>query len=378
MKKHMKIASVFLLGFTLALSACTLAVDTDQDKGTDSEPTAELSQCGADAAEAISRWTEPVDLVVPSHEVDMASIAGEEIHLILTLTNQFSQAVSDGFTKAAERAGLKPVIYDGKGTVSEWNNGLNSAISRDAAGIVLWGIPPELVSDGVAKAQEAGIPIIDSFNGSVDDPLQDGIDAHVDINAVEWGEALGNYFLSASDCNAHVGMVWPPSFGGLDKIANAAISVIETCENCSVTTAEMDVANLATTLPEQTRTMLTANPDINFFTPLFDSAVIYSAPVVEQFDGVTMASHDGVDTSLDMVRSGGPQTMDMSYPPNEYIGWMYVSLLGSLATGLGVDEDLLRVPERMVTSENIPATNEEIWTSFEGYEDSFALAWGVE
>lgn len=379
MRKPILTVGALVVGMSLLLTACTSAIESENaGGGQSSTPTSPASsQCAIDASAEVERWTAPVDKVVPSHKVDMASIEGKEVHLLLTVTNQFSGAVGDGFKKAAERAGLVPVVFDGKGTVSEWNKGLDLAVSRKPAGIVLWGIPPELVSKGVADAMKAGIPVIDSVNGSVTDPLQEGIAAHVDVDAAEWGEALANYMLSASDCNAHVGIVWPPSFGGLDKIANSTIATLEEkCEECTVQTAQMDVANLATTLPEQTRTMLTANPDMNFFTPLFDSAVTYAAPVVEGFEGVRIASHDGVETSLAMVRAGGPQTMDMTYPPNEYLGWMYVSLLGSLATGKGVDEALLRIPERMVTSETIPDTDEEIWESFKGYQDSFASAWG--
>lgn len=359
------------LGIALTLSACSSAAEGEKTARVEA-----TSQCAKDAVKAVEQWTAPVDMVVPSHEVEMDAIAGQEVHLILTLTNQFAGSVADGFTKAAKAAGLKPVVFDGKGTVSEWNKGFNGAIARDPAGIVLWGIPPEMVSEGVEKAKKAGIPVIDSLNGSLSDPLQDGIAAHVDINAEEWGEALANWMLAESDCAAKVGMVWPPSFGGLNKIAESVQAALAECEECEVVTADMDVANMATTLPEQARTMLTANPDLNFFTPLFDSAVTYAAPTVQQFKGVQIPSHDGIETSLKMVRDGGPQTMDMAYPPNEFIGWMYVSLLGSLATGQGVDEALLRVPERLVTTDNVPATDAEIWSTFDGYEAAFAQAWG--
>lgn len=371
MKNRVYRGAAAVLGLTLTLSACSSASENEKV-----DRVAAVSQCAKDASAAVAEWTAPVDLVVPSHQVDMAAIEGQEIHLILTLTNQFAGAVADGFKKAAQAAGLKPVVFDGKGTVSEWNKGFNGAIARDPAGIVLWGVPPEMVSEGVAKAKKAGIPVIDTLNGSLSDPLQDGIAAHVDINAEEWGQALAQWMLSESDCKAQVGLVWPPSFGGLNKIAESVQSTLADCEECKVVTADMDVANMATTLPEQTRTMLTANPDLNFFTPLFDSAVTYVAPTVQQFKGVQIPSHDGIDTSLKMVRDGGPQTMDMSYPPNEYIGWMYVSLIGSLATGQGVDDALLRIPERMVTTENIPDTDAEIWASFDGYEDAFTQAWG--
>jgi ABC-type sugar transport system substrate-binding protein len=139
----------------------------------------------------------------------------------------------------------------------------------------------------------------------------------------------------------------------------------------------MDVATLATSLPEQTRTMLTANPDLNFFTPLFDGAATFVAPAVEEFPGVQIGSHDGVPTSLDMVRAGGPQTMDMTYPPNEYLGWALLSILGGLSQGLEVDQALLQIPERLVTTETIPATNEEIWPAYADFAPAFLEAWGI-
>lgn len=371
MKKSATLLGTSVAALALVVTGCSSAAETDAVERVEAK-----SDCAKQARAAVEKWTAPVDMLVPSKQVDMAQLAGQEVHLILTLTNQFAGSVSKGFEAAAKRAGLKPVVFDGRGTVAEWNKGLNNAVSRKPAGIVLWGVPPEMVSEGVAKAKQAGIPVIDTLNGSVSDPLQDGIAAHVDVDAQAWGEALGDWFLSESDCKAHVGIVWPKSFGGLNKIAEATIAKLDECDECSVKTGEMDVANMATTLPEQARTMLTANPEMNFFTPLFDSAVTYVAPVIQQNNKVQIGSHDGIDTSLDLVRKGGPQTMDMTYPPNEYLGWMYVSLLGGLATGGGVDDALLRIPERMVTTDTIPQTNDEIWASFDGYQDAFARTWG--
>jgi hypothetical protein len=70
--------------------------------------------------------------------------------------------------------------------------------------------------------------------------------------------------------------------------------------------------------------------------------------------------------------------MDMTYPPSEYLGWALLSILGGLSQGLEPDAALLRIPERMVTSENIPATNEEIWPAYADFEPVFLEAWGIK
>lgn len=360
----------------------TNPVDTSTSNPTDttttvgSDPTA---QCVADASAFIEPWTAEQELQEPTQQIDVSTLAGQSYWLLLTVTNQFSGAIADGYRAAAEAAGVEAVVFDGKGTVTEWARGLDQAISQGAAGIVLWGIPPELVDAGVQKAKAAGIPVIDSVNGSVDDELQDGISAHVDVNAYEWGAVLANWMLAESECNANVGVVWPPAFGGLDKIANATKDELASkCPECKFVAAEMDVANLATTLGGQARTMLTANPDLNFFTPLFDSAVTFVAPVIEQeFPDVQIGSHDGVDTSLQMVRDGGPQTMDMAYAPLDYLGWQLLSIQMGMATGLEPDPGLLRIPERLVTTENIPPTDEEIFPAYANFEDAFKSAWGL-
>jgi ribose transport system substrate-binding protein len=369
---------------SLVLVGCSSDTDTATDTATESAAAEESdsasapSECTANAQAVVDKWTAEVPLIGPSQQVDMAAAADKEYWLLLTLVNQFSGAVADGFEAAADAAGVGAVVFDGKGTVTEWNKGLNQAVAQGADGIILWGIPPELVQEGLVAAVEAGIPVIDSVNGSVDDPLQPGVLAHVDVNAFEWGDALASWMLAESDCKANVGVVWPPAYGGLDKIANATRDILaENCPECKFVAAEMDVANLATTLPEQTRTMLTANPDLNFFTPLFDSAVTFAAPVVSEFEGVQIGSHDGVDSSLDMVRAGGPQTMDMTYPPNPYLGWALMSIIAGLSEGQGPDPALLRIPERMVTTANIPATNEEIWPAYADYTPPFLEAWGI-
>lgn len=376
-----------LLATAATLSLVLAACGGESDGGaTTADPTSDGpsptstsgSDCVTQAQSVVERWTAEVPLIGPSQQIDMAANAGDDYWLLLTLVNQFSGAVADGFTKAAEAAGVNATVFDGKGTVNEWNKGLNQAVAQDADAIILWGIPPELVQEGLDAAVQKGIPVIDSVNGSIGDPLQPGILAHVDVDAFEWGEALASWMLAESDCQANAGLIWPPAYGGLDKIANQTIATLnENCPECKVVTAEMDVANLATTLPEQTRTMLTANPELNFFTPLFDSAVTFVAPVVMEFPGVQIGSHDGVPSSLDMVRAGGPQTMDMTYPPNEYLGWALMSIVAGLSQDLPPDPDLLRIPERMVTTATIPPTNEEIWPAYQNFEPVFLEAWGL-
>jgi|GEM_PF-1987687 len=372
---------------SLVLAGCSSDTDTATEGATaqetasaqEGETASAPSDCTVKAQAVVDKWTAEVPLIGPSQQVDMAAAAGKEYWLLLTLVNQFSGAVADGFEAAAKAAGVGAVVFDGKGTVAEWNKGLNQAVAQGADGVILWGIPPELVQEGLDAAVAAGIPVIDSVNGSVDDPLQTGVLAHVDVNAYEWGDALASWMLAESDCQANVGVVWPPAFGGLDKIANQTRDTLaENCPECKFVSAEMDVANLATTLPEQARTMLTANPELNFFTPLFDGAVTFVAPVVSEFEGVQIGSHDGVESSLDMVRAGGPQTMDMTYPPNTYLGWALMSIIAGLSEGQEPDPALLRIPERMVTTANIPATNEEIWPAYVDYQSAFLEAWGLK
>lgn len=364
---------------SVAEEATEEVVEESGETAPDEEPASDAAdECTAKAQAVVDQWTAEVPLIGPSQQIDMAANAGKDYWLLLTLVNQFSGAIGDGFKAAAEAAGVNAVVFDGKGTVNEWNKGLNQAVAQNADGIILWGIPPELVQEGLDAAVAAGIPVIDSVNGSEDDPLQPGVLAHVDVNAYDWGEALASWMLAESDCNANVGVVWPPAFPGLDKIAiQTRDTLAENCPDCKFVSAEMDVANLATSLPEQTRTMLTANPDLNFFTPLFDSAVTFAAPVVAEFPGVQIGSHDGVPSSLDMVRAGGPQTMDMTYPPNEYLGWTLLSIIAGTSQGLEPDPALLRIPERMVTTETIPPTNEEIWPAYQNFEPVFLEAWGL-
>lgn len=371
-------AIVLALAAAIGLAACSSA--TSSNNGTKSHASLDAAgaACVASAKATVDTWTAEKPFTGPSETIDMKRNSGKTFYLLLTVVNQFSGEIADGFKAAAKAAGANAVIYDGKGTVTEWNAGMNQAVAQNAAGIVLWGIPPALVQQGVVAAKAKGIPVIDSVNGSVTDPLQPGIAAHVDVNSKDLGQAIASTFLYKSGCKANVGMIWPHVLPELNAIGSATeASMKQMCPSCKVVTAQMDLSTLATSLPEQVRTMFTANPDLNYFTPIFDSAVTFAAPVISQFKGVQITGHDGISTSLAMVRSGGPQTVDITYPPNPYLGWSLFSILGGLAVGQPADPALLRIPERMVTTSTIPPTNAGIWPAYANYQNAFLKAWGL-
>jgi len=331
----------------------------------------------ATAKQTVDAARTNVALVAPPAALDVAPLAGKTLWLINVVNNQLTTTIGDGFTKAAEAAGMKGVVFDGKGDASQWNAGFAQAVAQNAAGIVLLGIDENLVSGPLADAKKAGIPVVDLFNGSPSAPLADGVYAHVTPDFTNSGKVLASWILADSGCKADT-VLWGASVLPIhnEMVQSAKATLNQLCPDCKVDAQDVDLANVATDIGNKAANALRRDPDINYLFPVFDSAVTFVAPAVQSAgSSVKIVSHDGVDANLDMVRSGGPQVVDMAFPPNAWIGWALVDQLGRGISKLPAAD--YTIPTQIFDSTNIGNANDKLFPNYDGYEAAFLSKWGV-
>ena len=199
---------------------------------------------------------------------------------------------------------MEAVIFDGKGAVPTFNQGVSQAVTQGAAGIVLLGVPPAAVQAPLAEATAAKIPVVDIFNGSADDPLEAGIFAHVTADFVGSGKDLADWMLADSDCKVNVEILGASVLATqTDIIEGAEAQLKAECPDCTSNASDVDLSSVAVDIAGKVETALRRNPDLNYIFPVFDSAVTFVAPAVAQSGAdVKIISHDGVSGNLDDVR----------------------------------------------------------------------------
>jgi ribose transport system substrate-binding protein len=69
----------------------------------------------------------------PGPAVDVAKLRGKSIFVIPIEETPFTQAVEAGEQAAAKAAGIKMTIYPNEGEVSQWVQGMQTAIAQKAA-----------------------------------------------------------------------------------------------------------------------------------------------------------------------------------------------------------------------------------------------------
>lgn len=363
----------------LAVSACGSSEKTDQASGSSSAS----DQCVTAVQQKVTDAEKPIELQLPGEAVDMTKNKGKSVWYIAPdLSLPFIASIAKGFTEAAKAAGMAPTVFDGKGNVNTFNQGISSAVSQGAAGILLQGINPDLVSAPLSEAAKKKIVIVDSLNGGPDQPLTNGVQAHVTVDYKQGGALLADYVASASKC-AGKAIFFTSSIYNIykDMVAGFKTELSSLCPKCS-TADVVNVAptDLATKLGGLTTTAATRHPDANYFVAAYDGQVQFMTSALQELgrDGLEIISHDGVTSNLKQIKTGeGLQTADVSNPPNESMGWAEVDQLGRLLAGQKPVSSAL--PQQIFVKSNI-ANADDVAALFPGYADyqsKWKKLWGV-
>jgi ABC-type sugar transport system substrate-binding protein len=335
------------------------------------------NDCVTQAKAGLEPARQPAKFVVPTGSVQMASNKGKTIwYISLTQSIPFIANISNAVKEAGSAAGMKVVVFDGKGDVGTWNQGVDQAVAQGADGIILQGIDPTLVKNGLAKAEAKHIPVIDSFNQNPDE-VAPGIAAHVTTDFTRDGKVMADYVLSQTNCDANA-IVFTQSIFHLLVNMNDGIKgeFKRLCPDCKLKFVEVDPAKMTTTLGPQTQVALRRDPKINFIMSAYDGMASLQVPALEGIGSkVPIISHDGTEQNLEYVRDGKLQVADLSFPPADYTGWAQVDQIGRAMTG--EKPEGISVPVQLFDKENVPSDVKQAFPAFGDFRSAFKQVWGL-
>ena len=190
-------------GVTLAVAAVTLFALTACSEGTSpgssangDDPAIDTSAVQKVVDEAMAEPT----FAPPGPKFDASKAAGKTVvNISLNSTVPFNQIVDKSMEEAAAAAGVNLIQFTNQGQVSQWQQGMESAVSQKADAIVLEGSPdPKLLGPQIAAAKAAGIPVISTHlydESYIEEAKKDlpGIAAFVDAHHYRAGTLMADY-----------------------------------------------------------------------------------------------------------------------------------------------------------------------------------------
>lgn len=367
-RRTLLLATVTVTAVSGLLTACTGAENSSSAGGRPtaaSAPPQVIERLAAASAEQTA-WIGPEEPIDPP--------AGQRI-VAITCGSQGYGCVqgAEGAAEAGALLDWDVTVVDGKGDPSVWNAAVTQAVSDGADGIVLAAVNPALVSDGLARAERAGIPVVSLFIPELDGAPD--VDAHVTTDHEGGGRALADWVIADSGGDAQVLVLSEPAFPELVLRGEGfAEELSRECPGCAITdTVEFSIGTMASDLAGLVTTALQADPTIDYVLAPFDSSATFAAQGIRQSGrtDVALVSGEGDPDGLQRVRDG-EQAVDLATVP-AMGGWAAIDHLARIFTGQPAEDYLL--PQRLITRDNLPSESGG-WASDVDYAATFRELWG--
>ena len=300
----------------------------------------------------------------PGAPVDVAKLRGKRVFVIPIEETPFTQAVEAGERAAAKAAGVQLTFYPNQGQVSQWVQGMQTAIAQKPALIVLDTSPdPRQLQPQIAAAKAAGIPVLVTHFYDMTSPQPPacagcaaGVTAIVKAPISVAGGAEADWIIANSGGKANVLIV---SLNGLlpvpGMVAAADAQFKQYCPGCKVTTVAINLSQLGTAGAfGQVSSALVQNPGINYVDPLFDASIPGTLAAIEasgKSSQIKMVSFNGSSFALQDVASGtSPVAADVA-EPDTWVGYANMDQAFRMMAGMPPANET--TPIRIFDSSNI-------------------------
>lgn len=313
---------------------------------------------------------------VTSYTLPQAHLSAvKDKHIVaITCTNQGSGCLQSAQAAAAavKSFGWTMTIVDGKGDPNVWNSAILNAITDHADAILLSAVPTALVSDAMAKAKAAGIPIVTMFTPV----LPDGAFGHVTVDHTLQGKQMADWVIAQSNGKAHVIVNTDTEFTELRQRVTGFETELAKCGGCKVVaTVPSTLATLATELPNAAASAAQAHPDADYFIAVTDNHAVFAVQGLRQAgvlnNPVKVASYDGNTPNYQLLRDGSQAADDVE--PYGLQGWLAADLLlRALDHQPAADRTL---PSRMLDKQNVPSSG--MWDTDFKYQTTLRSLWGA-
>jgi ribose transport system substrate-binding protein len=283
----------------------------------------------AHAKAEIAAYSHLPKFIAPGHPFNARKLMhGKLIYSIpLNSSDQFDQVLEDGMEAVAKEVGFKLDVYNNPGQPSAWVAGMNAAINAHADLIdLLSGNNPLSVAPQIAAAKKAGIPTVasDAYSlGQKGDPAVYTVD-------VPYGQAarlMADWAIANSGGHADALIIESSdAISSPFMLSSELAEFKQYCPECKVSWLNIPVADWASQTQSQVQSKLTADPNLDYILPVYDSQSQFIVPAIEtagRVGKVHIVSYDGTPFVLKMMETGNIVQMDVG----EDLDWVSKAIM---------------------------------------------------
>ncbi len=404
MKRFWMIALCMMLAAALVVfTACSSAGESEQtateqasvsesaeatEAAEETTEAAEEAAAPAGLAEELAQYYEDPTFTFEGEAFDAkATMEGKKVFVLpQSSSNPFSVGIYEAEQLVAEEVGFELFVYENGGTVDEWIQGMELAISQGYDYIELeGGVDPRTLESQITLAQEAGIKVYTTHYESVGSSYgTNSCDFNIKAPMQEAARAMGLYAINevgAEDINCLV--INCTGLEAQQPMKDGVESAFADYAPGQYTIIEIPVTDWATKLQTEVQSALQSDPTINYIIADYDNMLTYVVPAIEMVgvqDTVKCASFNGSPGILTMVKNG---SVDMDL--GESLMWIgYANMDGMMRDAAGLDiPDDSGIPLYIWNADNIERNLDENGdTTYGGFLDdictgAYQSLWGL-
>jgi ABC-type sugar transport system substrate-binding protein len=325
-----------------------------------------------------NHWEGPTDPVTPPKKFKVAGVSCASV-LEGCLTPL------EGAEDAAKELGWEFEIYDGEGDPTVQAKRIQQAIQKGADAIILAAVEGNSVKSALQEAEQAGIIIISTTNGTA--PGEQGYAVDTSPNVTAIGNAVADWMVVDSGGEAVVAPFVDREFQTNLDFSEGIEEELKKCSGCKIESPVDFVAtDVGSKLGGNTTAYLQQHPDVGYFYSTYDPAMAEQVAAVQQAGiQVKSCSQLGDAQNLSFIKNEQIQACDGAWD-NEYEGYATIDQIIRLANEEPLWESK-NVPERYKYGENIPwvllekdnlPESEETYRAPFDYISEYQKLWGLK
>jgi ribose transport system substrate-binding protein len=296
--------------------------------------------------------------VAPGPAFNAKAAAGKTLFVIpVTNTVPFVQTIADGMGAISKQIGVNYVEWPNQGQPSQWVQGMNTAIDRNASSIdLLAGLNPQVVGPQIQAAKAKNTSVVVAHLYDVKQAMDPNITAAVNIPYEQAGRLLADWVIWKTNGNADALAIRVDEvLSTVPMMAGMQDEFTKHCQGCKLDSFNVGIVDVASKIQPGVQSALVRDPKINYVIALYDSAegpfAVAGIKAAGKQDSVKVVTFNGTASVLKTVAAKDVVEMDIG----ENLDWIAYAIMDQhlrLMTGQQAITDP-HVPLRIFDSTNI-------------------------
>lgn len=308
-----------LASVAIAVTACSTAGGSTTSSAPASGGGSASNSAGVTSAGALlAKYMGQPTFVSPGPTIDASKVKGKSLFSIPANSSvAYVNTVDKETKKYADALGIKYSDYTNQQQQSQWVQGVSQAVSTKADVLTLLaGLLPEQIAPQLQQAQQAGVKIADVAERNTGQATPSYVNSYVFAPFNTAGQLMAAYATKATGGKADVLIISSNAdISSQPEVDGITSELTKDCPGCKSRTVNVNPTDWATKLQSTVEAALSADPNINYVLPVYDSMAQFAAPAI-QAAGKTgktfIATFNGTPAILDLVRTGSVVTMDVA------------------------------------------------------------------